>query len=89
MRSKTFTLGNHIITITMPKLPVRVSTRKDAFEFNGHLLTSHYGNGGPDIWPNYALCFRCGHSYLGGADAVFSALSCKQMRREDGRRFRG
>jgi hypothetical protein len=89
IKSKTFTIGKRVITLSIPRSPIRVSNQEEAFEFNGHLLTSHYGDTETDMWPTYALCFRCGHSFLGGAEAAFSAMSCKNMRREDGRRLRG
>lgn len=67
-------LGNTTISVRNPR--VRIRRHKDLIELNGHKIYPYYSHGGPRMWPNYGVCLKCGHSFLGGADAVFNAVKC-------------
>lgn len=70
-------VGDTTIYVRKPK--VSIKRHKDLIKLNGHKITPYYGSGGPNMWPNYGLCLRCGHSLLGGAGSWFSAIRCGDM----------
>jgi hypothetical protein len=66
--------GNTKIWFWLPRLKRR--RYHDIIELNGHKIYPYYGHGGPRMWPTYGVCIKCGQSWLGGADTMFTAQSC-------------
>ena len=76
-RPLTLRLGHTKLWFWSPRLSVRHFD--DIIELNQHMLYPYYSHGGPRMWPTYAVCIKCGHSILNGADAWFAAVPCGEM----------
>jgi hypothetical protein len=70
-------IGDTSVHVRKPRISIK--RHKDLIKLNGHKIYPYYSHGGPRMWPTYGVCFKCGHSILGGADSWFGAIKCGDM----------